>query len=365
MQVARKEAKYEIVISHYNPRYYKSFANTMSGLSRNLYGFALAIEREAQILLAQKVENQLTRHRTQHNQQLRMRNQQIEEGDTLMTQGSGYIGLAKGSLTTRIEYKVISRLHSSVKPEIINFIEKCALALACTRTRLEENKAIPHSSSPLTTNDQPIQEMMEQAKASLREARLSLQREYEERRAEPTEDHYLIYTVLFSLSRFGEKIIQLDKQADDLIAKKRGNRFSRVFFPRVNFKKWLLKAGESANGQRTATEQVIFEQQTLQREETLHEGTSSAEEEKKRSSDNESRDRLYDASSITPLQNVAGDHFWNSWFQAIHNWFRQGPTRYAIKFAIATELLALMAWLPIEGANALYNVSIKCISLIS
>ncbi|KAI8875345.1 hypothetical protein K501DRAFT_233819 [Backusella circina FSU 941] len=356
MQVARKEAKYELVISHYNPRYYKSFANTMSGLSRNLYGFALAIEREAQILLAQKVESQLTRHRTQQSQQLRMRNQQIEEGDTLMTQGSGYIGLAKGTMTTRIEYKVISRLHSSVKPEIIHFIEKCGLALASTRARLEKNKAIPHSKTPMTTTDEPVQEMMEQARASLREARLSLQREYEERRAEPTEDHYLIYTVLFSLSRFGEKIILLDKQADDLIAKKRGNRFPRLFFPHVNFRKWLLKAGESASSERTATEQVIFEQQSLQREETSHEGTSSAEEEKKnRSSDIDSSVRLYDISSVTPLQNVAGDHFWNSWFLAINDWLRQGPTRYAIKFAIATELLALMAWLPIEGVNELYN----------
>ena len=59
---------------------------------------------------------------------------------------------------------------------------------------------------------------------------------------------------------------------------------------------------------------------------------------------------------LIPLQNIPGTHFWSRYLQILNDWLRTDPVRFAIKFTITMELLALMAWLPVQGANDLYNV---------
>lgn len=418
MQSSRTEAKYEIVVSHYCPIWYKQFAHTMSGLSRNLYGFSLAVEREGQIMLNQKIQAQLNLHRyhddanaeQRHQQSLRLRKQQFDHGDTLMSQGSGYIAVGTdkvegGGTVSRIEYKLISHLQSSIQPEIKQFIAICVSFMRAIRHRLAENDAIPSNHSLSGKEEICHSKDLAKAMQSLQEAKIILQKQYEDRRAQPTEDHYLIYTLLFSLTQFGKKLIELEKQADQLIKKRAGGKFPRVFFPRMNLAKWLGKANENAYNERNATEQVLFDQQDLlQREETRK--STNAKNSKVENDDDDGETNNMDAAAAAasssrsgngsdsnnsdigktvsykpngaiekrisiesdwidddkaslPLQNAPGAHTWNRWLHNINEWFQEDPTRYAIKFTVTMEILALMAWLPIEGVNELYNVCIK------
>lgn len=425
MQSSRTEAKYEIVVSHYCPIWYKQFARTMSGLSRNLYGFSMAVGREGEIMLHQKIQAQLKLHRhnhrdefseQQHQQSLRLRKQQFDHGDTMMSQGSGYIAMGTdklegGGTVSRIEYKLISHLHSSIQPEIKQFITICVAFMKSIRHKLAENSAIPMHHRPSGSEQVCHVKDLTRAMQSLQDAKIILQKQNEDRRAQPTEDHYLIYTLLFSLTQLGKKMIELETQANQLIEKRAGGKYPRIFFPRMNLKKWLGKANENAHNQRAATEQVLFDQQELlQREETrkstrndrvndtdnieasngkirmkttaavANNGSSSSSS---RSSSNsigteiirepavshkphgaiEKRmsmesDWIDDDQSPIPLQHAPGTHVWNKWFLHISEWLKKDPTRYAIKFTVTMELLALMAWLPIKGVNELYVVCV-------
>lgn len=420
MQSSRTEAKYEIVVSHYSPTWYKQFAKTMSGLSRNLYGFSLAVGREGEIMLHQKIQAQLDAHRhnyrdefaeQQHQQSLRLRKQQFDHGDTLMSQGSGYIAMGTdklegGGTVSRIEYKLISHLQSSIQPEIKQFITICISFMKSIRHKLAENSAIPMHQRPSGSEEVCHVKDLARAMQSLQQAKIILQKQNEDRRAQPTEDHYLIYTLLFSLTQLGKKMIELEEEANQLIEKKAGGKYPRIFFPRMNLKKWLGKANENAHNQRAATEQVLFDQQDLlQREETrkstkndrvddidnmeasignirmkaaaavanntgssssisissevIREPTASHKPhgaiEKRMSMES---DWIDDDQSPIPLQHAPGTHAWNRWFQHINEWFKKDPTRYAFKFTVTMELLALMAWLPIKGVNELYVVCI-------
>ncbi|CEP10684.1 hypothetical protein [Parasitella parasitica] len=416
MQSSRTEAKYEIIVSRYCPTWYKDFAQTMSGLSRNLYGFSLAVEREGQIMLNQKIQAQLEVYRhgenpEQHQQSLRLRKQQFQYGDTLMSQGSGYIPVGTdkiegGGTVSRIEYKLISQLQSSIQPEIKQFVTICTSFMKAIRHRLAENDAIPSNHNLAEKEEICRSKDLAKAMESLQEAKIILQKQYEDRRAQPTEDHYLIYTLLFSLTQFGRKLTKLEEQADQLIKKRAGGRFPRIFLPRMNFVKWLAKANEDAHSGRNATEQVLFGQQNLlQREETRTSASAATKRAVKSNSNGESSsapvyldtlaassrprstssgsssstnthqytsykpngavdqrmsmesDWIDDDQASIPLQNAPGAHSWNRWLHNINEWLRKDPTRYAIKFAVTMELLALMAWLPIQGVNELYNIN--------
>lgn len=363
MQTSRKEAKYEIVISHYCPTWYKSLARIMEGLSKNLYGFSLAVEREGKIISCQQ-EQASTGMQIFENQDI---TQIRKESDMVAMVTSKKVD----GTTSRIEYKLISRLQSSVQPEIKVFIQICISVIRCILRRLQDNDAIPkgkiqtHICTHRTQHTH--QHDLNAALESLRQAKIILQKEYEERRAEPQEDHFLIYTVIFSLSQFGEKLVQLENEADRLIKRKQFfGKFPRVFFPRVNILKWLGEAGENAKGERNPTEQVIFNNQNnvLQRQDSTSTFSRVIDDEekgnmsiKKRLSTESDWTDANDDQETTPLQNSPGSHLWNKWLYAFNEWLKTDPVRYAIKFTITMTLLALMAWLPIPGANALYNVN--------
>jgi hypothetical protein len=377
MQTSRKEAKYEIVISHYNPVWFKSFAETMEGLSRNLYGFSLAVEREGQVIERQKITDAHKVEQTGAEETVRLRRteatNEMREAEFLTMATS--TKMKKNGTVSKIEYKLISRLQSSVQPEMKKFIQICTNVIRCIRHRLQESGAIP-AVNPCqhTCSKQSHQRVLNEAMETLKQAKIILQREYEERRSVPTEDHFLIYTVLFSLTQFGKKLVDLELETDQLIEKRAGGKFPRTFFPKVNLRKWLEEAGDNAKSERNAAEQVLFDQQSI-----LNPSSSSTEDQSESEVDEEEGRHLPttgqlvdrankrvsvesdwvddDQQPIIPLQHAPGPHRWNKWLHQCSIWIKTDPFRYAIKFTITMTLLALMAWLPIEGVNVLYNVS--------
>lgn len=405
MQISRREAKYEIVISHYNPVWFKAFAETMEGLSKNLYGFSLAVEREGQVIERQKLIDQLaaTKKEAQggaesdadiiENTTVRFRrNNTIENDPTDDMKRAEYLAMAatnkmkrKGGTVPKIEYKLISRLQSSVQPEMKKFIQICTNVMRCIRHRLQESGAIPKGKKqdPSTNicSKQSHEHALIEAMESLKQAKIILQREYEERRSVPTEDHFLIYTVLFSLTQFGKKLVELELETDELVKKRAGGRFPCIFFPRVNLRKWLEEANDSAKGERNAAEQVIFDHQSMSittsddARRSSSESDTDEEEGRKRPTNNQmlnaANNRLSvesdwvddDEKPIIPLQHAPGSHRWNKWLYNFSNWVKTDPFRYAMKFSVTMTLLALMAWLPIEGVNALFNVSHNYLSI--
>ncbi|CAO3701474.1 unnamed protein product [Rhizopus stolonifer] len=355
MQTARKEAKYEIVVSHYRPIWYKSFAITLDSLSRYLYGFSLTIERESTIVSSQK-----NGQRTENDQRSDLA---IEiEREMMQMRHRGVPNSTESSTVSQIEYKWISQLQRSVQPQIKRFIQICISTIQHIQFHLEENGAIPRGDVPRQKSTDLTD--LKEAVKSLQEAKIILENEYQQRRSEPVEDHFMIYTLLFTLTQFGHKLCELEDQANQLVQKRTG-RFVHVYLPRVPLKKWLGRAGENAKGERMVTEQVLFDQQDLlQREESRRtEVNSDGPSERKRHSPNESVDKrmsiesdwIDDKEAVIPLQNSPGTHFWNKYLQRIDDWVSTDPVRYALKFTITVELLALMSWLPVKGVNALYN----------
>lgn len=358
MQTSRREAKYEIVISHYCPTWYKSLAQIMEGLSRNLYGFSLAVEREGQIVSRQVFASQTP---TQDFEKHDLSEIQKEVDLIALTKSAKVDGTV-----SRIEYKLISRLQSSVQPEIKVFIQICISVIRCIRHRLQDNNAIPKAKNQThVCSHHTHQHDLTVGLESLKQAKIILQKEYEQRRAEPQEDHFLIYTILFSLTQFGKKLLLLELEADKLIKRKQSfGKLPRVYFPRVNILKWLGEAGENAKGERNPAEQVIFDQHhLLQRQDSVSTFSRVINDEEQGSGSLQKRisvesDWTEDGDQETiPLQNAPGSHAWNKWLYYFHEWLQTDPVRYAMKFTITMVLIALMAWLPIPGANQLYNVS--------
>lgn len=330
MKAAKKDAKYEIVISHYKPIWYNDFGKTLQGLSINLYGFTLSVQRESQIMHLKK-----------------------------LMQSSSYAPNHKSSQWTisRIEYGILSELHQAIEPDIKHFIHIALQAIQSIQCRLQDNKAIPprHVFNYGTCDIEELQKGMQ----CLQNAKLIMQQQYETRGTEPTEDHYLIYTLLFSLSQFGHKLTVLETQANQLIARrKQGRRLPRIFFPSVNFKKWLGRNKQEELAPQADEQQVIFENQHLRQKEEEHQkqGSSTSDDSNRETKIRKSMESDEDwMEKQQPLQHARGKHRWNRALHSVSEFFKTDPIRYAIKFAITTEILALMAWLPVPGANDLYN----------
>ncbi|KAI9281639.1 hypothetical protein BY458DRAFT_531528 [Sporodiniella umbellata] len=350
MQTARKEAKYEIVVSHYRPVWYKSFAVTLDSLSRYLYGFSLIIERGSSIVSHQKNSDQ--------DKNLHPSDTTIEMEQALFSMHlPGVPSSTKGSTVSQLEYKCISQLQGAIQPQLQRFLRICISTLQQIQSHLEENNAIPCGAVPREKSGDAHD--LNDAVQSLQEAKIILENEYQQRRAVPVEDHYMIYTLLFTLTQFVHRLQALQEQANRLVQKRSG-RFVHIYFPRVPLKKWLGRAAENAKGERSATEQVLFDQQQLLNREDTRRTENDAPSKKNTQPTTDKRlsigsDWIDDMEAIIPLQNSPGNHLWTKYLQRINAWLRADPVRYAFKFAITLELLGLMAWLPIEGANELYN----------
>ncbi|KAI8146438.1 hypothetical protein BJV82DRAFT_643173 [Fennellomyces sp. T-0311] len=290
MQKAQREAKYEIVISNYRPAWYKPLTHSMERLANHIYGMSLALERAQRIMV---------RHQVQH-----------ELYDSERT------------LVEKPAYKHISRLHASITPTTQEFLSTCIRALEQLQHTMAQQRAIPASFMGPQTGHVSLQETLEELH---RRVLITLHDEFEHEA--PMEEHFLVYTILYTLTAFGKDMVQLEKHVDELLQKKKSKW--TVFWPQISLRQWLSRP---PSGNRTPEEQVMLDQRAKEFEEI----------EKK-------------VLSQVPLQHRPGRHFWNRWLYRLSKFLQYGPTRYALKFTVTAELLALMAWLPIPGINHIYD----------
>ncbi|KAG0167034.1 hypothetical protein DFQ28_005672 [Apophysomyces sp. BC1034] len=329
---ARSEAKYEIVVSHYAPRnpHHKVIVKSLDNLSKSMMGFSLAIEREVHVVLAQRIAEST---------------HQYNISDEMAA------GIPPSAISSvhRVEYKHITRLQSSVQVQMKHFLAACAQSLNRIQVRLADNYAIPVIQELHTNQTSPADMTGEihlpKALDDLKETYLILQAEYLQRKSMPMEEHFLVYTILYTLAEFGKELLHVERQIDSMLELP---RHRRLYFPHVQLRKWLGRM--DGERQPIADEQLIFnEQQLLQRVESTRENA------RRRSLLHTGHDDDDDQDMPIPLHHAPGRHRWTQWLYKFHAWLQSGPFRYAMKFTITMELLAMMAWLPVEGINDLYN----------
>ncbi|CEP17259.1 hypothetical protein [Parasitella parasitica] len=432
MKAARQDAKYEIIVSYYKPSCYKPLHRSLYILSQNLLGFSLAIKREVRIMLEKKVKAHLDsrKKRQEYGNQQAAATTAVSSSTqpsvgrpskpilpttasanlTIMNNDQLQASVLSGdTLLQGREYKDIDRLQQSIQPALKRFLNTCILTLDQIENELLEHKAItvvkkkaqkPHSTSKID---------LEAALTEFKETELMLQQEYDQYSSVPTEDHFLVFTVIFTLVEFGKELSALQDHVQELILKSNKGRWwpSRIHFPRVNINAWLSK-GSVHKGEQSMSEKVILDHRELkdiQKTTTNHEihtrsnvigpaeslddhvneddddddenegslelnrrisrivsrietnpdalnGTS--DEVLTREEQHEKQVELEQAESV-PLQQIKGRYIWNKWLYSLTKWLQYGPTRYALKFTITCELLVLMAFLPIDGVNDLYN----------
>ncbi|KAF7730274.1 hypothetical protein EC973_002517 [Apophysomyces ossiformis] len=341
LRKAGSEAKYEIVVAHYSPRspHRKAIVNLLDNLAKSMMGFSLAIEREIRIVLAQRMAEST--------------NQPIASEEL-----AGHVPMTAVSSVHRVEYKHITRLQSSVQTQIRHFLAACVHALNQIEVKLSDKHVISALGEPQASQTSPADYThtvhLSDALDNLKSSYLILQEEYRQRKSTPMEEHFLVYTILYTLTEFGKELQKLEEHVN-LVLEHDSRR--RLYFPHVPLHKWLGRTDYKRYP--AADEQVIFdEQQFLRRMESsggntarrpsqlmdhYHEGSEVDEEEEE------------EEEPPVPLQLAPGRHRWTQWLHKCSVWLQSGPVRYAIKFTVAMELLAMMAWLPVPGVNDLYN----------
>ncbi|KAI8982478.1 Fusaric acid resistance protein-like-domain-containing protein [Mycotypha africana] len=352
MRTASQNAKYEIIVAYFSPKDYVPLANSLNSLSHNLYGFSLAIKREVRIMIEKK------------NDQVRL---SILSDDTLLQPR---------------DFRNIDRLQAAIQPSLKTFLSSCITALNQIEAKLVEYKAITLPKSvkdkqPTSFNESDLD--LEFDLEQFKEAEMILQEDYDRADALPSEDRFLVFTVIFTLVQFGKDLIQLQKVTDDMILKSnRGKAWPfRIYLPHVHLQSWLSRGSE--NKGQSAPEKVILDNQRLQQSRgsfsnSLHKNTRPffEEEGEEKNTTTAATDEEDDigCSEISrrvsliadriqgnsvPLQQIEAKQRWKRWLYNFNKWLQYGPTRYGIKFMITCSLLSLMAFLPIDGVNKLYN----------
>ncbi|KAI8994773.1 hypothetical protein BDB01DRAFT_774049 [Pilobolus umbonatus] len=372
MHKSRKEAKYELVVSRYSPVWYKALAKTLDELSHYLYGFSLVVEREGKILMYQENKRQSDEYQASHRHEFNEEPGHARVASSSISQKSDYVVTSTFTTTghVRIEYKLISKLQSSVQKDIKCFIQACLSAIQNIHYRLRLEGAIHDDRRDIDVKEGSGDQLRE-AMDRLTLAKINFQNEYLSKREEPTEDHFLINTILFSLTEFGNKLIILKEQSEALIIRKTKGRAPTLFIPRVNLRKWLGKINNRDKGENTEDERILFDKQDLLQKQKTHvsnETHLSEDGPEPSFPSDEATERSAQSLSIgasikskasgqyePPLQNRPANRVWKRWLYSFTQWTKTAPARYALKFAIIMELIALMAWLPIPYAREIYN----------
>ncbi|KAL0089284.1 Fusaric acid resistance protein-like-domain-containing protein [Phycomyces blakesleeanus] len=378
MNKAWSEAKYEVVVSHFYPRWYKATVHSVEALCQSMLGFSLAIEKEARIMLDIRISRQL------EESYRGISNEKVTEHDTLRQRQPGVNNLDVYSTHTvnlisasnPIKYLHIIHLQNLIQPELKQFLRTCRKIMEDIRVKMADRKAIPRkrtqSKNSLSTHTSP--EFLQGAESScsldkalgdIKATYTLLHHEFKDRSMTPMEEHYLVYTIVFTLIEFGKEMENLEMFVDELLRRREPRSWARLFFPRVPLKKWLSKGGNDNKGEHDPSEQTLFSKE-VERVETRPglRSQASGVSKPRETSSSINRSRSYssmetDYGNFTdeeyPLQNAPGRHAWNRWLRSVFDFLQSGPTRYAIKFGLVTEILAFMAWLPIPGVNGLYN----------
>lgn len=390
MKAARKDAKYELIVSYYSPKSYKPLVCSISSLAENMLGFSLAIKREVRIMLEKKVKAHLDRSKRQQPETVvsatsrKIMTPQIADIQSSILSGD--------TLLSGREYKDIDRLQSYIQPSLKRFISTCILTLDQIERDLIQHNAISikHDKGSKTHSVSKIN--LVSALEEFKETEMAFQDEYDRTGNVPSEDHFLVFTVIFTMVQFGKELINLQRHAEELIkCSSKGEGWIKcIHLPRVYFKKWLNKVSNQNEGQ-ALSEKVFLDSRKLEimKINATHtkrgsnaahadddNGVSSNREKRRVSEivsrietrtdvdtgderifqqENKRQTEEFDEMEFVPLHQVPGKYIWNRKLYALTKWFQYAPTRYAIKFTITMQLLALMAFLPIEGVNDFYN----------
>ncbi|KAI8084098.1 aluminum activated malate transporter-domain-containing protein [Gilbertella persicaria] len=414
MKEAKKDAKYEIVVSYYAPEHYKPLAASIVQLSHNLLGFSLSIKREVRIMLEKKVKA--------HLQNL-SKPSMSKEDEHEMYDVAFSTAVSSASKTQRIpqtvlpttaalyhdhmlhasvlsgdtllhgrEYKDIDRLQSCIQPSVKRFISVCIDALHQIEQELVQNKAITvqkEKAQKTTNHTRPVD--LSSALQEFKQTEILLKQEYDRTDISPTEDHFLVYTVIYTLVEFGKELIVLQDRTKELISHSNQGKWwiNRIHFSRVHWERWLSRESNQKGGQ-TLSERAILDSREMELREThranttghsqhdstdglshFMDGEKTQEEGEEEEQINltltrkasqiashiqdTSDDQQFIEPEVKPLQHAQGKHIWKKKLYQFNKWLQYSPTRYAFKFMVTTSLLSLMAFLPIPGVNVLYN----------
>lgn len=283
------------------------------------------------------------------------------------------------SSAQRINYKLLPIVQQSVSPHVNAFLTVCCRCFCALQYRMSKNKVFSSHLELMedmekdqylaSCSSNELYDLMLTAVDKLKKLELTLQRGVERHKGRPKEEHYLVYTLVFTMMECGHEILKLDQYTKDLISKRTKNR--RLWIPNVSFMTLLSKTSRFAKGSSPAIQAVLENQnssnalpdmrrtasQMHQNPETVH------YVEQDDDFDNES---AYDESVYEePLQNAPARQKWKRALMSSNRWLQYGPTRYAFKFALSMDIIALPAWLPVPGLNHWYNRNHGQAALIS
>lgn len=311
---AQREAKYEVAIARYPPLAYKPIAHTLDRLSDHMYGMQLALERTSQVMLNPPAS-------FSNNEAI----SDMEEDEEL-------------TVVTKLEFKHLTRVHDAIQPAMRTFMGHCVDMLSRIQNSLASNRAIPKYMSVQKAGAEIQEQVAVQDALETLQEHCDLAMQYEYRHTRPAEEHFLVYSIMDNLAECGQELVNLEQQVNDLLNNKKSGKW-RIFFPKMPLRKWLSRTSESEKGVRTADEDVVFAKDRM-------------DEKEKRMEHEEG-----DETQFVPLHHAPGKHFYNRILYRVVSFLQSPPARYAFKFTLACELLALMAWIPVPGLSDLYTVS--------
>lgn len=278
LKATRQDVKYEMVVSYYPPSAYKPLLNSISSLANDLLGFSLAIKREVRIMLEKKVKAHLDNLMNQRNNQQKstttaatlINRQQPQLTIPLLkpVDPNQASVLSGDTLLQGREYKDIDRLQSYIQPALKRFISTCISTLNQIESDLIQHKAIT-----IKNKAQHTKEVHSSSKIDLKNALeefkqvdVTFQNEYDEAGNMPTEDHFLVFTVIFTMVQFGKELIELQHHAEELI--KQSNKgewwMSRIYIPSVHLSTWLKTSADQDGSGQSLAEKVILDHRELE-----------------------------------------------------------------------------------------------------
>jgi len=381
LRKAAAEAKYELIVSHYSTSWYKSTTKSLEKIVSILASTALALEQEKQIIIVNKLASNLGvpcssgRYQTgevysampahtididspQQDQHLRSR-RSVSSREYLNHPTSPY------STIQKVEYKHLPSIQQSINPHINSFLKTCIRCFCAIQYRLTKNKVfsslaelmgqINEDQDLAVCSSDGLAVLMRKALKDFEQVEDIIQEGLDLQKSYPREEHYLVYTLVFTLSECGYEILKLDEYTKELVAKR--TRYPRIWIPNVSFKQLLKKTSLITKGSTSPVTQAILENQDAAVLTDMRRTASRMRQDPEVLSHHEEDEELDDIESNyeVPLQNAPGRHWWNRGLLTLMHWFQYGPTQYAFKFAVSMELLALPAWLPVPSLNTWYN----------
>ncbi|KAJ2958862.1 hypothetical protein NQZ79_g5572 [Umbelopsis isabellina] len=376
LRKAAAEAKYELVVSHYSASWLKPTTKSIEKVASILVSTTLAVEEEKKIILVNNLAANLGRQRiinsngamTSSNNNDDDKEEQYESTGLRRRSNASreYLTnpISPYSTIQKIEYKQLSSIQQAINPHVNEFLSICNRCFCAIQYRLSRYKVFSSDQELIenvmededlsSIDNSNLKTLITNGLRKFQDVEKIIQNGMDRGKSHPQEDHFLVYTLVFSLSECGHEIMRLDDHTKELVGKR--TRYPHIWIPKVSLKNLLKKTSRLAKGSTSPATQAIMENQDAilltdmrRTASRLHQDPHQA-----LSDDKDDMDDI-EATYGIPLHNAPGKHWWNRVLLAMMHWFQYGPTQYAFKFAISMEILALPAWLPVPGLNNWYN----------